>query len=361
MRKIETHFIPENVAPVGTKHIVVMQNDANGNPVRTVGRIPLGGLAVPALGDKLYSFGVISDLHVFNPETGSYKDDTTANGDYERALKFYNNNADFLCQCGDLVGYVNKDIATYKSIQAKIQAEDGHILPIYSVSGNHENWGLLFDETTLGFPLYYSFTQGNDVFIMVGFYNWTEETDRPVFTQEELQWLYETLEENRNKRCFVFQHSNLHDGDFCGNPLGLHTGRELKGNSETVFKSLMAHYKNSIFFHGHTHTLYEGQEVSPIANYDKTLGSHSLHVPSLAMPYDVRSGTREPAYGQSQGGLIDVYPNHIVHNGLDFANGKIVNGIFVPAIVPMATYCLDTTLLTVDGKTYSDSTGTIIT
>lgn len=338
-----THFIKQNVAPYNARQISVF--DSNGNKVLSM---PLGSLSVPQIGVKLYSFGVISDLHTFNPETGSYKEDVTANEDYARALNFFKDNADFVCECGDLVGYVDKDYSTYKSIQ---NANKGN-LPIYSISGNHENWGILFNETTLGFPLYYSFERGNDVFIMVGFNNWTNETERPVFTQAEIQWLYETLEVNRNKRCFIFQHSNLHDGDFCGNALGLHTGRELNGTCEQVFKNLLAHYTNTIFFHGHTHTLFEAQEVSDIANYDKTLGGHSVHVPSLAIPYDVRSGARVLVSGKSQGYLVDVYQNHVVLRGRDFVQGEFI---------PIAQYCIDTTIQTIAPNTFTDSTGTITT
>lgn len=340
----KTTFIPQNVAPKNATKLVIY--DADGN---LVCKCDLGHLAIPSdIGAVKYSFGVISDLHTFNPETGSYKEDTTANEDYKNALIFFRENADFVCECGDLVGYVDKDIATYKAIQNEHKGS----LAIYSVGGNHENWGLAFNENTLGFPLFYSFEQGNDVFIMVGFNNWTNETDRPVFSQEELQWLYETLEANRNKRCFVFQHSNLHDGDFCGDALGLHTGRELNGTCEQVFKNLLEHYTNTIFFHGHTHTSFEAQEVSSLANYDRTLGGHSIHVPSLAIPYDVRSGERVLVSEKSQGYLVEVYANHIVLNGYDFVADEII---------PLAQYCLETKLVNIPAGTFTDSTGTITT
>ena len=43
----------------------------------------------------------------------------------------------------------------------------------------------------------------NDIFIMLGEYGWTVNTP---FADGELQFLYDTLEANRNKRCFVFFH-----------------------------------------------------------------------------------------------------------------------------------------------------------
>jgi hypothetical protein len=48
----------------------------------------------------------------------------------------------------------------------------------------------------------------------------------------------------------------------------------------------------------------------------------------------------------------DVYENHIVLRGRDFANEKFV---------PIATYKIDTTLQNVEANTFTDSTGTIKT
>ena len=65
--------------------------------------------------------------------------------------------------------------------------------------------------------------KGNDVFIMVGHYgswhdgNWQS---KEFVSVDELQWLYETLEANRNKRCFVFVHC-LPLAHGVGDPCGL--------------------------------------------------------------------------------------------------------------------------------------------
>ena len=64
-----------------------------------------------------------------------------------------------------------------------------------------------------------------------------------TWSAEELQWLYETLEENRNKRCFVFHHVRPQDG--CGNTFGVYALDLWGGTEATVFESLMRHYKNA--------------------------------------------------------------------------------------------------------------------
>ena len=52
-------FIPENVAPKDVKRIGIYDSDG----IR-VGTIPLGSLAFPNAGQKQYSFGALSDVHI---------------------------------------------------------------------------------------------------------------------------------------------------------------------------------------------------------------------------------------------------------------------------------------------------------
>jgi hypothetical protein len=133
-------------------------------------------------------------------------------------LTYFNETEDvaFTCVCGDLTsGGATNELNVFKTYIEIYSADT----PVYAITGNHDGWNSNIENviaTYTGYPLYYSFTHGNDVFIMVGIKN-----DADVFTQAELQWLYETLETNRNKRCFVFQHVRPEDG--CGNALGIYT------------------------------------------------------------------------------------------------------------------------------------------
>ena len=95
---------------------------------------------------------------------------------------------------------------------------------------------------------------------------------------------------------------------------------------------------------------YYQAECSQI-NYDKNFGCHSVHIPSSA------SGRRLLADGSgwenpegSYGYVVDVYENHIVLRGRDFVADKFV---------PIATYCLDTTIQTIEANSFEDGTGTI--
>jgi hypothetical protein len=236
--------------------------------------------------------------------------------------------------------------------------------PVYAVTGNHDatdeyNGGspaltLTNDGITpyTGNPLYYTFSQGNDLFVMMGIRRWDYgySNDDP-FSVEELQWLYDTLEANRGKRCIVFQHALRFDG--CGKPYpGSPTNNFFTSTQGKVFLSIVSHYSNVIWFHGHSHMRFESQEDNDIANYDHKFGCHSVHIPSLAAPRDYVDSSYVGLTAKSEGYVIDVYEKYIVLRGREFETEKFF---------PLANYCIDTSFTPVEAGTYVDSTGTVVT
>lgn len=350
-----THFIPENIAPVGAEKIGVY--DSNG---KRIGSIPLGRLTPPK-GTRLYRFLAVADIH---------RTKNTANEDHQRALAYAEQECDFIVEAGDLTeqGSVESQMASYKS--------DGDTYapttPRYAIPGNHEHYSTYsysYLEQYTGHPLYYSFEQGNDVFIMVGHYGgWYADSigwhSDETWSTEELQWLYETLEANRNKRCFVFTHVLPHEHGV-GNPNNLYVtaGKPLlwytnDGGIGEAFISLLRHYKNTILFHGHSHTRFWLQELDAKANYSDADGYRSVHIPSLSVPRDpATDGIKlTDVYAESEGYVVDVYDDCIVLNGRDFIdNDADGHGIGI------ATYKIDTPLVEIPEKTFTDSTGTITT
>ena len=340
-------FIPENVALLNTRRIGIY--DSNGN---RVGFIPLGSLTPPTPGKKMYSFGALSDVHL------AY---STGESDFKNALEYLNSgaNVDLICISGDLsdVG-TDAKLSRFKEMVTAYSSNT----PVYVSAGNHDsydiNWNMREEAevsasmlTHTGKPLYYSVEYGNDVFIFVGVCSYTEAgTYKGVFSKAELQWLYETLEANRHKRCFLFQHIFAFDG--CGDVFGLYGTNMTNNTMFDVFKSLLKHYHNTIWFHGHSHTKFHGQEFGAMANYDKVFGCHSVHIPSIAIPRTDADGDFDfqIEYQDSEGYVVDVYENGIHLRGRDFVKGEFL---------PIASYWLDTTLQTIPAGTYTDSTGTI--
>ncbi len=348
-----THFIPENTAPVGAQKIGVYEGTG-----KRIAHVPLGNLnSSLTKADRQYSFCALADIHL------TYD---TANEDFQRALTYAENNCDFTCIAGDLTdtGGDESQLALYKSIVDTYAPTK----PVYAIAGNHENYNGYADqwlETYTGHPLYYSFTKGNDVFIMVGHYGawhdtkwWPDE----FMSHEELQWLYETLEANRNKRCFVFTHVLPHEHGV-GNPNNLYVtaGKPLlwyvnDGGIGQAFISLLRHYKNTILFHGHSHTRYWLQELDEKANYSDHYGYRSVHIPSLAVPRDPDGTNLTEIYAESEGYIVDVYDDCIILNGRDFIDND-TDGHWLP----IATYKIDTTLQTIEANTFTDDTGIIVT
>lgn len=341
------HFIPENIAPKGTKHIGVY--DSNGKKICA---IPLGGLTPPTK-EKLYSFGLVSDIHLWKVNTSTY---SNSNGKFDKALTcFESAGCSFCVVSGDLTitGFYlrtnDSDASTQSLDEGQFAAYkeicDSHSIPVYALCGNHESYygmpitGNLNKLETytgkgvLSYPVMY----GNDVFILCG-----QNHGSSVMSDEDFTWLGTTLEANKDKRCFVFVHSHIDDNveggvEDSGNPAFARENSIFGywGATKTAnFLNLMKQYPNTILFHGHTHTMFEAQEYDKAANYSEENGFTSVHVPSSASPRRVVSadGTWEAANSESQGYLVDVYDDCIVLNGWDFVANKPV---------PLGTYKLE--------------------
>ncbi len=328
-------FITENCSPYNATNIGIY-NSLN----IKVGDIPLNSLKLTNLGEKLYSFAAVSDTHI-----GAQ----TAESDFINALTYFENypEIEFIAIAGDLsLSGTDENLSKYKSIIDSYTTK-----PVYAITGNHEAArGYLTLENMLPYTnqnLYYSFEKGNDVYIMVGMYDIHEGNQ---FSNEELQWLYEVLEQNKNKRCFLFMH--LFPGYGSGDAMDLDIEGDMLDNAKgTAFYSLLSHYNNVIFFHGHSHQNFEMQNIHEMNTYDKIFGCHSVHIPSLAYPRKYNENSLDTDYNGSQGYIVDVYENSIVLRGRDFVTEKFL---------PIATYRLDTTIKDIEANTYYDITGTII-
>lgn len=338
-----SHFIKQNTAPKGAQKIGVY----NGNDVK-VAEISLGRMT-PKNTEPLYSFGVVSDIHVYKSATN-----WDGNTKFDNALTLFENYGCAMCiVSGDLTqtgfydeqtggGYVLNEaqFAKYKEIC------DKHTIPVYEIMGNHESYygqpitnNLDKMETYTGKALLsYTVTQGNDLFVLCG-----QPKDASVMSDDDFTWLGETLEANTDKRCFVFVHSHIDDNveggvEDSGNPAFARENSIFGywGATKTDnFIKLMKQYPNAILFHGHTHIKFEAQEFDGDANYSAENGFKSVHIPSCGSPRTLVSadGTWTAADSESQGYIVDVYDDCIVLTGMDLVNSKPV---------PLGVYKIDT-------------------
>ena len=331
------HFIQQNTAPKGTKAIGVYKDGVK------VTEIPLGRMTPPDT-EPLYTFGLVSDVHIGASNISAYGYSWTK---FDNTLSYLKDIGCMFCVItGDLTvtglytqageDYLDvTQFAKYKEIC------DRYNLPIYELMGNHESYygmpienNLDLMETYTGkSDLSYAFARGNDVFILCG-----QNHGSSVMTDADFQWLTETLEVNKDKRCFVFIHPYIEEDS--GDPLDVRENsifddRFWGAANRNAFLNLMRQYPNVILFHGHSHMKFGYQEYDVNANYTERNGFKSVHIPSLATPRDIDFDTMEseddPA--ESQGYIVDVYKNCIVLNGMDFVNNEPV---------PLGTYKIDT-------------------
>ena len=347
MRYKYDSFIPQNIAPKDVKRIGVYKD---GERVCT---IPLGHLA-PISKTKLYSFGLISDTHVVQADLGVAWNPSVK---LDNALSYFEREGClFCCHAGDItnVGFYRESdpntlvvdqFAEYKRVC------DSHAIPIYEICGNHESYvkditnNLTELSNYAGAEMYYSVTQGDDIYLFL-----SQPAQNKPMTDEALQWLYEQLEANRNKRCFVFVHPYITNDS--GNALSVYGNPVFDwwGNKTTAFKNLLKHYKNTVLFHGHSHMTFDCQALDDNATYTEKNRFKSVHIPSISRPANIVDGSRAYVDAESYGYLVDVYDNCVVLNGWDFVNNEYE---------PLGVYKIDTKLVEIPANTFTDNTGTI--
>jgi len=342
-----TYFIPENIAPSNAKSIGVY--DSNGVKVCN---IPLGRLTPPT-DNKLYSFGLVSDMHL---------DGVGMNGTYlSNAMTFFENQGcSFCCHAGDMtnIGFWSEtsdeiyltQMADYKSVI------DTHPdLPMYGICGNHESYNKSIMENLAELKeytyrdLYYTYEHGDDVYIFIGQPSGTMYVEKEKWINE-LKWLQSTLETNRNKRSFVFEHLTLSDDS--GNPNNIHNAYWY--DLEATLVGIMKHYKNTMLFHGHSHLDLNEQFNFSYSNYSTRKGFKSISIPSSGGSRITVNGVLQKVNNPElrSGYIAEVYTDCVILRGYYFKNYEAV---------PIATYRIDTTLVEIPANTFTDDTGTIKT
>lgn len=367
-----TPLIAENIAPDNASSLAIF----NGNT--KVCDIDITKMQPSNLGEKLYSFGLLSDIHMTgDSQVGTKEKDgngyITDGFYFKKALGFFDNQqCNFVCVSGDLtdIGFWGESSRAYRTDQFEEYKNICSLypdLPVYAVCGNHESytdiysWGHSITDNLAelleytGTPLYYTITSGDsvnptveggnihnssisntDVFVMFGQPSSTANST----WNSQIDWLEATLEANKGKRCFVFEHLTLNMDS--GNPENVHNA--YWGTYENRLVSILNKYNNVILFHGHSHMRFEEQTKVSYSNYSTQRGFKSVHIPSTSYTRYMadkngdgvwNSGDKENIPDGAQGYICDVYKNHIVLKGYDFQFNNFV---------PIAQYCIDTTI-----------------
>lgn len=309
---------------------------------------------------KLYSFGVVSDIHLQDTSTGK-ADPTNSQSDYQRALNYYQTNGiDLVCIPGDILAnnrpangsdpvtdsereFIN-ELTLFRNFNNNFSGE------VHACTGNHDATPLAYNnapngldhvvttygngtkkgaqvwEEIVGKPLNYSFERNGDVFIFLSMYYWNYVN---FCRGTDIDWLKGQLEANKNKRVFLFCHMplpNTFDGptsSYALTVLPLGQG----GISRRFQDEIALKYPNVIWFNGHSHyrLQYESDYENPNV-YQSGESMTMVHCPSLAMPRKKNDdGSYTNMNAESEGYVVDVYENYIVLKGIDFAKGTTIS------------------------------------
>lgn len=329
-----------NIAPYAAAQIGVY--DSNGS---RVGGIPLGSFK-PNYGERLYRFGVLSDVHNETDQADENQNDI------RNALQYFNDKEDieFTIISGDLTqtsystGSLNSELSLYQANLAAIN----NSTPVYPTTGNHDcpsssdvdisTWksltgttDLYTSDATYSYEVTKTHTTSSGVtvtdhFLFLGMrrYEFTSST----YLDADITWLGNKLESYKADRCFVITHMFFPDAS--GNFQSIYpSGNWLSGNQLTSLKTLRTNYPRVIWFSGHSHWKWYLQEYEeqantwPVSNIGRTT-AWCLHVPSCASPIDSNVGNsslssnRVSMSGQSEGAVIDVYENYVDVRAIEF-------------------------------------------
>lgn len=267
---------------------------------------------VSDLGVKMYSFGVVSDIHMgyFN-----------GSNDFDNAMQYFDGKVDFVCCSGDIRSstYSASDateLIIYKNII------DNYSFPTYTCTGNHdmacsEN---VWKENT-GCDRNFVIEHQNDVFIFASLdiETFSSTSDNPY--AQTLVWLEQQLDRYSGCRIFLFMH--YPPTSYSGLTSGQYYGFSQSSTEDDTLITLLNRTKNVTMFHGHTHYSFECEGYIDTMNVYRFNNTHVslIHVPSTAY---CKNKDGENETDVSQGYLVDVYENGFVINGVDFAEEKIL-------------------------------------
>ncbi len=318
-------------------------------------------------GEKIYSFGALSDVH-FNRYNGSLTGDDACLT-FNNALNFFEKlDVSIVGISGDISADGERDaFEKYNSITSNYD------FPVYTCTGNHdvndyftiENWQELMNTGVYGsekaagveavaqngLDFVYVPADGNgDAFIFLSQYQW--DYNRPesrLLTDAQLDWLEAQLEKYKDETVYLFFHTFLNNPVEGENP---HMGEgNLENNvgrhydlpftedcaDEIRFENLMNEYENVVYFNGHSHWAYDMQELNPnlnIANYGGEYAT-MVHVSSVSSPRRTTANiddSTEHYMRSSEGIFVEVYEDKIVFTACEFLKGEFLS---------YATYVVD--------------------
>ena len=409
------HFlVKENIAPKEAVNILVC--DENDNYLYT---LPIDNIYFDLThnyGFNYYRVGLVSDIHHDDicEYNGSIHNSTHSGNshleyeDLEHAIDFFKNNSvNFIACAGDIsTNSINQVKSFHNHLTKKYDRA------FFTCKGNHDNaasynnneeWlantmpsdALLQTSSITNLTFFESgdrtsfyFNKGNDIYIFFNVdyghggstgdmaltkddYNYdnidgVSKVSTRAYHPDTIKELNDILSRNVNHRCFVFTHQPF--AQKAGNVLYSYPNNTcattrshtyvLNGIQFAILNEMHNHYKNSIWFSGHTHYQWKWQSFSNKANicnwdvlndnynyndyndwmrnnynnYDENYSpdykesAYAVHIPSLSRPLRPEKIYTDLGYNDliadpgSEAGIMDVYDDGVNIKGICFSN-----------------------------------------
>ena len=273
----------------------------------------------------LYTFGLLSDVHIDNGSDGDAVDFGMSVKDYKHALRFLEDEgAEFIAYTGDMT----KANSGYQDYEKLLECVSTSNVPNYLTGGNHDVGA--YYESMVNPNKYYTVEQGNDIFVCI---NVKDKASTGGIDQQTVNFVRNIIESNPNKRIFIMYHYFIRyngpedgQGGYCGDAGGNYYTAEACGDNYEKYPitrewaDLILGSPNVIFCHGHSHARFSTQDRFPNNNYYHAEGGcHSIHVPSCAIPRTANTSSVGMSYSEagSEGYIVKVFPDRVEFRAID--------------------------------------------
>lgn len=282
--------------------------------------------------DPLYSFGVVSDIHI-------NRTNQDAQGDLRKAFSaFRNRGITRVFCCGDIsTNHTEDELELFKAVKDQYPE-----ITFRSCTGNHD---VQFTDAQWLQYVGHGFSGGGsirayvknvnrDVFVFLPLAKWEDARPYSYGDDDWADGLEQLLGLWSGKRVFLFMHYPINSESasfqYPGLKVGQHYGfGQNSPDNEAIAQKIewacsQAGVRSVTVFSGHSHYEFGVQGVE--AGFEDTIFLQDgavghVHVPSLVVPRDkdmnvIHSG--HPDQQPTQGYVVDVYPDHIKLMGLEF-------------------------------------------
>lgn len=248
----------------------------------------------------LYSFGLMSDIHV----KGESQDDSVV--DYGKSLQICEaSNCKFIAYAGDMT--YNGTNADYNQLKTMMDTTN---IKHYPTTGNHDVVDKNLYKSYLGTLDDYTLELYNDLFIFMHY----DSVAEPL-SLSRVEWLQDIIINNTSKRIFLIFHLTI--SGTSGDANGIYENvsyPDINPNSNvgSALSSLLNGRTNIIFCHGHTHLKFSQADTYTSNTYYNKDGYHSIHISSGCSPRTVsEDGTVSTDTASGEFYIVDVYKNRI--------------------------------------------------